>query len=63
MKPTASALLALPRVRPDSVTVMAVPVPVGAVELRVRVIAALEEVAADAAAPITLAATVAVPMK
>ena len=57
------AARALPRVRPDSVTVMAVPVPVGAVELRVRVIAVLEEVAADATAPITVAATVAVPVK
>ena len=42
---------------------MAVPVPVGAAALRVRVIAVLEEVAADATAPITLAATVAVPVK
>ena len=39
------------------------PVPVGAVPLRVRVIAVLEDVAADAVAPITLAATVAVPVK
>ena len=39
------------------------PVPVGAAALRVRVIAVLEEDAADATAPITLAATVAVPMK
>ena len=39
------------------------PAPVGAVELRVRVIAVLEEVAADATAPITLAATMAVPVK
>ncbi len=39
------------------------PVPVGAVELRVRVIAVLEDVAADATAPITLAATAAVPVK
>ena len=39
------------------------PVPVGAAELRVRVMAVLEEVATDAAAPITLAATVAVPVK
>ena len=38
-------------------------VPVGAVALRVRVIAVLVEVAADAVAPITLAATVAVPVK
>ena len=39
------------------------PVPVGAVPLRVRVIAVLEDVAVDAVAPITLAATVAVPVK
>ena len=39
------------------------PVPAGAVPSRVRVIAELEDVAVDAAAPITLAATVAVPVK
>ena len=39
------------------------PVPVAAAELRVRVIAVLEEVAEDAVAVITLAATVAVPVK
>ena len=39
------------------------PVPVGAVALRVRVIAVLVPDAADATAPITLAATMAVPVK
>ena len=39
------------------------PVPVAAVALRVRVISVLVEVARDAVAPITLAATVAVPVK
>ncbi len=38
-------------------------VPVGAVPVRVRVIAVLEDVAVDAVAPITLAATVAAPVK
>ena len=42
---------------------MVVPVPVGAAELRVRAMAVLKEVAEEATAPITLAATVAVPVK